>query len=247
MALHRSDALVLHTYKLGETDQIVVLFTRDLGKLRAVVRRSHSPRRHTAGYYQPLMLLNVIVFGRHGQPLYRLQSVDLVQAFRPLHEDFQLLRCGLYMTELIDVATHEREPVPELFALFQQSLEQLTQTADPVLLLRLFELRLLMTTGYTPQLLDCAHCTRDLEPQACTFSPRLGGLLCPACATTARQTFTVSPEAIAYLRLAMEEETAVPPPTPLTATAQQDVERLLHAHLTFCLGRELKSYVFLHL
>jgi recombinational DNA repair protein (RecF pathway) len=34
------------------------------------------------------------------------------------------------MTELIDVATHEREPAPELFALFQQALEQLTQTSD---------------------------------------------------------------------------------------------------------------------
>ena len=246
MALYRSDALVLHTYKLGETDQIVVLFTRDFGKLRAVGRRSHSPRRHTASYYQPLMLLNTIVFGRPGQPLYRLQSVDMVQAFRPLHEDFNLLRCGLYMTELVDVATHEREPVPELFALFHHSLEQLTQTANPVLLLRLFELRLSMTTGYTPQLLYCAHCTNDLQPQACTFSPRLGGLLCPACAATARQTFTVSPEAIAYLRLAMEDM-AVPPPTPLTATAQRDVERLLHAHLTYCLGRELKSYAFLHL
>jgi len=247
VALYRSDALVLHTYKLGETDQIVVLFTRDFGKLRAVGRRSHSPRRHTASYYQPLMLLNTIVFGRPGQPLYRLQSVDMVQAFRPLHEDFNLLRCGLYMTELVDVATHEREPVPELFALFHHSLEQLTQTADSVLLLRLFELRLSMTTGYTPQLLYCAHCTNDLQPQACTFSPRLGGLLCPACAATARQTFTVSPEAIAYLRLAMEEDMAVPPPTPLSATAQRDVERLLHAHLTYCLGRELKSYAFLHL
>ncbi len=247
MALYRSDAFVLRTYKLGETDQIVVLFTRDFGKLRAVVRRSHSPRRYTAGYYQPLMLLNAIVFGRPGQPLYRMQSVDIVQALRPLHEDFNLLRCGLYITELIDVATHEREPVPELFALLQQSLEQLTQTADPVLLLRLFELRLLMVTGYTPQLLYCAHCTSDLQSHACTFSPRLGGLLCPACAATARQTFTVSPEAIAYLRRAMEGEAAVPLPTPLAATAQQDLERLLHAHLTFCLGRELKSYAFLHL
>ena len=146
MALYRSDALVLRTYKLGETDQIVVLFTRDFGKLRAVVRRSHSPRRYTASYYQPLMLLSAIVFGRPGQSLYHMQSVDIVQALRPLHEDFSLLRCGLYMTELVDVATHEREPVPELFALLQQSLEQLTQTADAVLLLRRFELCLLYTS-----------------------------------------------------------------------------------------------------
>src|SRR5712692_8135320 len=112
VALYRSDAFVLRTYKLGETDQIVVLFTRDFGKLRAVVRRSHSPRRYTASYYQPLMLLSAIVFGRPGQSLYYMQSVDIVQALRPLHEDFLLLRYGLYITELIDVATHEREPAP---------------------------------------------------------------------------------------------------------------------------------------
>ncbi len=125
VALYRSAAFVLHTYKLGETDQIVVLFTQEFGKLRAVARRSHSPRRHAASYYQPLMLLNAIVYGRPGQALYRMHSVDILQAWRPLHEDFGLLRCGLYMTELIDVATHEREPAPELFALFHQTLEQL--------------------------------------------------------------------------------------------------------------------------
>jgi len=151
------------------------------------------------------------------------------------------------MTELIDVATHEREPAAELFALFHQTLEQLTQTSDPMLLLRHFELRLLMTIGYTPQLLYCAQCTRDLEAQAHTFSPRLGGLLCTACASTVRQTLTVSPEALAYLRGALAGDTTVEPATPLAATVQQELERLLHAHLTFCLGRELKSYAFLHL
>ena len=247
VALYRSAAFVLHTYKLAETDQIVVLFTQEFGKLRAVARRSHSPRRHTASYYQPLMLLNAIVYGRPGQALYRMHSVDILQALRPLHEDFGLLRCGLYMTELIDVATHEREPAPELFVLLHQALEQLAQTSDPMLLLRRFELRLLMAIGYTPQLLYCAQCTRDLAAQAHTFSPRLGGLLCSTCASTARQTLTVSPETLLYLRCALAGETTVESPTPLAVTVQQELERLLHAHLTFCLGRELESYAFLHL
>jgi len=145
------------------------------------------------------------------------------------------------------VATHEREPAPELFVLLHQALEQLAQTSDPMLLLRRFELRLLMAIGYTPQLLYCAQCTRDLAAQAHTFSPRLGGLLCSTCASTARQTLTVSPETLTYLRRALTGESPVEPPTPPTATVQQELERLLHAHLTFCLGRELKSYAFLHL
>jgi len=58
---------------------------------------------------------------------------------------------------------------------------------------------------------------------------------------------TVSPEALTYLRRTLADDATAAPPTPLAAAAQQELERLLHAHLTFCLGRELKSYAFLHL
>ena len=104
-----------------------------------------------------------------------------------------------------------------------------------------------MLIGYTPQLLYCAQCTRDLQAHECTFSPRLGGLLCTPCASTSRQTITVSPEALTYLRHALDDDTAVAPWTRPAATVQQELEQLLHAHITFCLGRELKSYAFLHL
>jgi DNA repair protein RecO (recombination protein O) len=245
--LYHSDAFVLRTYTLGEADQIVVLFTRDFGKVRAVARRSHAPRRHTASYYQPLLQLRTIFFGRPTQALYRLNTVDLVQAFRPLHEDFSLLRYGLYMTELLDVTTHEREPMPELFALFQEALEQLTQAPTTPLVLRLFELRLLIAIGYTPQLLHCVRCARELQAPERTFSPHFGGLLCASCTPQVRHTFTVSTPTLESLRFAIASETTHFPSPALDATQQQELERVLHAHLVACLGRELKSYAFLHL
>lgn len=236
---------MLHTYKLGETDQIVVLFTQDFGKLRVVVRRSQNPRRHVAGYYQPLLLLNAIVYGRPGQALYRMHSVDLVQAFRPLHEDFGLLRCGLYITELLDVATQDQAPAPELFTLARTTLCQLMQTASPPMLLRQFELRLMVALGYTPQLLHCVQCTRDIAAHERDFSVRLGGLVCMSCTATVRHTSAVSAAALQYLRLALSTE-ATDLSLPALAV-QEELERVLHAHVTYRLGRELKSYAFLHL
>jgi DNA repair protein RecO (recombination protein O) len=245
--LYQSKAFVLRTYKLGESDQIVVFFTQDFGKLRAVARRSHSPRRHTASYYQPLMLLHAILFGRPSQALYRINTVDVVQSFRVLHEDFGHLRYGLYMTELLDATTQEREPMPELFELFHLSLEQLPQVACPTLLLRLFELRVLMAIGYAPQLLYCARCANDLQPHDRTFSPHLGGLLCTTCTPQVRQTLTVSHATLEYLQRAMAREAHDFSSLPLAPAAQQELEHVLHTHLTWRLGRELKSYAFLHL
>jgi DNA repair protein RecO (recombination protein O) len=245
--LYRSDAFVLRTYTLGETDQIVVLFTREFGKIRAVARRSHSPRRHMASYYQPLLLLHAIFFGRPTQALFRLNTVDLVQSFRQLHEDFSLLRAGLYLTELLDASTQEREPMPELFTLFHEAFAQLEQTSQPAVVLRLCELRVLMAIGYTPQLLHCARCTRDLQPHERTFSPHLGGLICQSCTTAVRPTFTVSAATLAVLRQAMASDTTHLPGLGVDPVGHQELERLLHTHLTACLGRELKSYAFLHL
>jgi len=245
--LYQSDAFVLRTYKLGETDQIVVFFTQEFGKLRAVARRSHSLRRHTASYHQPLMLLRTILFGRPSQSLYRINTVDLVESFRALREDFGLLRCGLYMTELLDVTTHEREPMPELFMLFHKTLEQLGQAASVTPLLRLFELRLLMTIGYTPQLEYCARCACEVQPHECTFSPHLGGLVCTSCAPAVHHTLTVSPATLETLRLTIADEETGAASMRLDVVAQQELEHLLHTHLTARLGRELKSYAFLHL
>jgi DNA repair protein RecO (recombination protein O) len=247
MPLYQSDAFVLRTYKLGETDQIVVFFTQEFGKLRAVARRSHSLRRHTASYHQPLMLLRTILFGRPSQSLYRINSVDLVESFRPLHEDFGLLRCGLYMTELLDATTHEREPSPELFTLFHRTLEQLGGAPSVTPLLRLFELRLLMTIGYTPQLDYCARCAREVQPHERTFSPHLGGLVCTPCASEVRHTLTVSRATLELLRLTIAGDGIEGASMRLDAAAQQELERVLHVHLTARLGRELKSYAFLHL
>ena len=114
--LFRSDAFVLRRYKLGETDQIVVLFTRDFGKLRVIARRNRRGYSRTAGHYQALTRLRVIVYGRPTRSLYQTHSVDILQPFRALHDDFNLLSCGLYMTELVDVSTEDRQPASELFS-----------------------------------------------------------------------------------------------------------------------------------
>ncbi len=247
MALYRSDAFVLRTYKLGESDQIVVLFTRDYGKLRVVAHRNRRGHSRTAGYYQPLTRLHVIAYGRPTRSLYHTHSVDIAQAFRVLHQDFNLLSCGLYMTELIDISTQDRHPAPELFALFDEALEALARPEQPPgapMVLRHFEIFLLALSGYALQLSECAHCGGELPPGACGYNARAGGLVCATCAAT-RHTLKVGCAACGYLR-GMMGHIPLPETLPDTA-AQQDLERLLHLHLITCLGREIKSYPFLYL
>src|SRR3954466_932198 len=49
MPLHTTDALILRTYKLGESDRIVVFLTRDRGKKRGVAKNARQSRRRCRG------------------------------------------------------------------------------------------------------------------------------------------------------------------------------------------------------
>src|SRR6266849_3915632 len=49
MPLHTTDALILRTYTLGESDRIVVFLTRDRGKKRGVAKNARQSRRRFGG------------------------------------------------------------------------------------------------------------------------------------------------------------------------------------------------------
>ena len=54
MPLHTTDALILRTYKLGESDRIVVFLTRDRGKKRGVAKNARQSRRRFGGALEPM-------------------------------------------------------------------------------------------------------------------------------------------------------------------------------------------------
>src|SRR6202162_4687745 len=67
MPLHTTDALILRTYKLGESDRIVVFLTRDRGKKRGVAKNARQSRRRFGGGLEPMTCGRVAYVGR-GRP-----------------------------------------------------------------------------------------------------------------------------------------------------------------------------------
>ena len=67
-----SDAIVLRTFKLGESSKIVVLLTRERGKLRAVAKGARGARPRYQSSLEPLSEVRVSLYGRQGTELFRL-------------------------------------------------------------------------------------------------------------------------------------------------------------------------------
>jgi len=80
MPVFKADALILRTYKLGESDRIVVFLTRDRGKKRGVAKGARRPRSRYVGALEPMTRAGVAYYEREQRDLVRLNYVEPVQS-----------------------------------------------------------------------------------------------------------------------------------------------------------------------
>jgi len=150
MPVYTTDALILRTYKLGESDRIVVFLTRDRGKKRGVAKNARQSRRRFGGALEPMTCGRVSYFERERRELVSLTYVE--QTRSPLSAvDGEALGYVGYFAELIDEWAQEADPNETLFRLGASIVEALAVGVPIEPLARYFEYWLLRLQGvYEP-------------------------------------------------------------------------------------------------
>ena len=173
MALFSTEALVLRGHKLGETSRIVVLLTRERGKLRAVARGARGRRPRYRSALEPLSEVRVSLYGRQGAELLRLGEAELLHsAFRAGERS---LDAALFLSgcaELLDAFCSEGEAEDKVYRLALAVVRAAEAGASPELLGRYLEAWLLRLHGLYPPLDRCAACARALAGRAPSLPPR---------------------------------------------------------------------------
>ena len=182
MALLTTEALVLRAYKLGETSKVVVLLTRERGKVRAVARGARGGRPRYQSALEPLSEVRVTLYGRQGAELLRLGQAEL------LHSAFRVgergLEAALFLSicaELLDAFSPEGEAEERVYRLALAVLRAVEDGANPDLLARYLEAWLLRLHGLYPPLDRCASCGGALEAGRVEYHRPAQGFVCGGC------------------------------------------------------------------
>src|SRR5438552_6995390 len=158
-----SDALVLRTYNLGETSKVVVLLTRERGKLRAVAKGARGARPRYQSSLEPLSEVRVSLYGRQGTELYRLGECELVRsAFHAGERGLDAALALSYFAELLDAFAQEGEAEDAVYRLALAIVAAVDGGTETGVLGRYLEAWLLKLHGIYPPLDHCAGCDGPL-------------------------------------------------------------------------------------
>jgi DNA repair protein RecO len=146
MPQYITDALILRTYTLGESDRIVVFLTRDRGKKRGVAKNARQSRRRFGGALEPLTCGRVGYLERERRELVRLDYVEPLRS--PLSAaDGEALGYASYFAELIDEWAQDADPNEPLFRLGASMVDAMAIGVPIEPLARYFEFWLLRLQG----------------------------------------------------------------------------------------------------
>ncbi len=240
----RVEAVVLRHSDWGEADRLLSLYTRQLGKTRAIVKGARKITSRKAGHLEPFTHVRLQL--ARGRDLFIVTQADTVDPYLPLHEDLVLTGHASYILELLDRFTYEEETEnTALFRLLTDSLARLASKSDPWLVVRYYEIRLLDYLGFRPKLFECANCGRAILPEDQYFSFSAGGVICPTCGKGLPNLTAISMETLKYLRhfqrSSYDEAMRARP----SLEVQRESENLMQGFFTYLLERELNTPGFL--
>jgi DNA repair protein RecO (recombination protein O) len=176
-----SDALVLRTYKLGETSKVVVLLTRERGKLRAVAKGARGPRSRYQSALEPLSEVRASLHGRQGAELYRLGQCELLRSAFRAGEGLEAALSLSYFAELLDAFAQEGEAEDAVYRLAVAVVGAAEGSADVTALTRYLEAWLLKLHGIYPPLDRCAGCGQALPQGGLVYHAAAHGFVCAGC------------------------------------------------------------------
>lgn len=215
----KTEAIVLRKLRYGEADSILHLYTRQYGRIGAIAKGVRRSKSRFGGRLEPFFRLDMVLHEGRGD-LATVTSVDTLDGYMGLRSRAESIdaaaKVGDFVLRLLD-DRERNEPAYNLIANMLALLDADPSAARPEVSLA-FRAKMLLASGFSPELGACVHCgaTEDLV----AFSPSAGGVVCRDCREAGD--FDFDEPAHAFLTSAIGKPLANAPEAEQSALRQSD-------------------------
>ena len=184
---YRTEAVVLRSFRLGEADRVLHVYTADRGRVGAVAKGVRRTKSRFGGRLEPLSHVELMLHQGSGE-LQTVTGADLRSSHHEAREDSYRLAVGLIGAEAMLKLFTEQEANERAFTALTRFLDRLDAipsraparpALDPLVLS--FQLKLLWLSGYMPHLDGCVEC--GATDGLVGYAPAAGGAVCSDCGT----------------------------------------------------------------
>jgi DNA repair protein RecO (recombination protein O) len=151
MKLHTygSEGIVLGRRNFGEADRIILLYSKDQGKISLIAKGVRRPKSRKRGHVEVFNHVKFQAVVGHGLDI--VTEVEIIDDYEDVRSSLKKVSLAYYFVEVVSKITHEGESNPDLYYLLLDTLDKL-ETVNGLKKLRIeFITKLLIMLGYWPE------------------------------------------------------------------------------------------------
>ncbi|MBF1679380.1 MAG: DNA repair protein RecO [Rothia sp.] len=159
----RDHALILRTQKLGETDRIIIMLTRDGGITHAVAKAVRKPTSKFGGRLEPFMHTD-LSFSRGRTNLHTITQAATLHAYTaPIMANYDAYTCASTIAELAEALTKDTDSTADIYTLTHGALAALAHGQHvPQRILTRYLARSMNAAGWPLIGENCTRCGNPL-------------------------------------------------------------------------------------
>jgi len=187
MSTYKARAIIVKTYKLGEADKIIKMYSREGRLISAVAKGSKKIRSRFRGRLELFNMVDLEL--SRGRNLDVINQAEIYHSFLKIPRDFNKFVFAEIISNIILRTQASGSDTSLLFKLLYICLNEIDNTVeeDDAALKKImcfFSARFLQIMGFSPMMGQCSRCNENLDDlyalgkTGIYFSIQYGGILC---------------------------------------------------------------------
>jgi len=129
--LTKTKGIVIRTTHYGDSSVIVSAFTESEGLQSYMVKGARRSRKDSRmALFQPLTILELVVYQRPQSRLHHLREVKCLHPYRNLHQDIRRESIAFFIAEVLNRVLREQSQPEETYSFLEESLIRLDTIND---------------------------------------------------------------------------------------------------------------------
>lgn len=179
-------ALVLKETNVGESNKQLVVLSKEHGRLLLSAKGAKKPKSKLMSSTSMFCYSDFVIYEGRGFNI--LSQGEVIESFYNLRNDIKILSYASYIVDIVEKTIKDGVECDEILELILRTFFVLSKgVIDCVLATRIFEIKYLQYSGYSPEYKNCCICRKENVTDF--ISVFAGGVVCNKCATKQKDAF----------------------------------------------------------
>lgn len=254
MPSYKAKAIILKSYKLGESDKIIRMYSQENGIISAVAKGARKVRSRFGGGLELFNLIDLEI--ARGRDLDIITQIDILRSFKNISFDFyKYIFCELIGNIVLKTQSKGEASTP-LFKLLYICFNEIDSldTEDIISLKKImcfFEAKFMKIIGYRPLLKNCCICNREMNglysfhKKKISFSIKFGGILCSKCSDSIENKIVLSASNYRFLCDVFDLKLEDYRNMEVSSSDLKKIYKLVETYILFHTGHTVDSFKYL--